>query len=310
MKNNHIISVSALAMAMLAGCSTLPADNSVLEVARRDYAAALNNQRTVDLAGVELKEAGDALQKANDAWSRKDSTAEVDHLAYLAKQRVAIAQEITKQRTAEIAVTNANAVRERIQLGARTREADAAQRSAEHAQRQSEMLRRHAEASQRQAEESQRQSSVAQQQARDAEFRTQQLESQIKDLNAKKTDRGLVITLGDVLFDTGKAQLKSGDERSVGKLVAFLNQYPQRKVVIEGFTDSTGSEPFNLALSARRSKAVRTALMDMGVSGERIAMYGFGEAYPVADNDTQAGRQLNRRVEVIISDDNGNITPR
>lgn len=310
MKNHHIISMSTLALAVLAGCSTFPAGNAVLDVARSDYAAALDDQRVVDLAGVELQEAGDALQKANDAWFKNGSAIEVDHLAYLAKQRVAIAQEIAKQKTAEAAVTNANAVRDRIQLGARTREADAAQRRAEDARRQSEASQRQSEASQRQAEESQRQSDVAQQQARDAELRTQKLESQIKELNAQRTDRGLVITLGDVLFGTSQARLQGGGRRSVERLVGFLDQYPLRKVLIEGFTDSTGREAGNLALSLRRSEAVRRALVEMGVNSDRISVSGLGQAYPVASNDTHEGRRLNRRVEIIISDDKGSIAPR
>ena len=90
---------------------------------------------------------------------------------------------------------------------------------------------------------------------------------QLKELNAKKTERGLVITLGDVLFSTNKAQLKSGGMRNVQKLADFLKQYPQRKVLVEGYTDSTGSNSLNQELSERRANAVRTALLDMGITG-------------------------------------------
>ena len=95
--------------------------------------------------------------------------------------------------------------------------------------------------------------------------------------------------------------------RSMQKLGDFLKQYPQRKVLIEGYTDSTGSDAFNQELSARRANAVKTALMDMGVSSERIATRGSGKAFPVASNDTASSRQLNRRVEIILSDENGTI---
>lgn len=151
---------------------------------------------------------------------------------------------------------------------------------------------------------------MSQQQARDAEMRASELETQLEELNAKKTERGLVITLGDVLFDTNKAQLKSGGSRSLQKLADFLKQYPQRKARIEGYTDSTGGADYNQALSERRANAVRTSLADMGISNDRISTHGYGKDSPVATNDTASGRQLNRRVEIILSDDNGNFSLR
>ena len=141
-------------------------------------------------------------------------------------------------------------------------------------------------------------------------MRTSQLESQLQELNAKKTERGLVITLGDVLFDTNKAQLKSGGRSSLQKLAGFLKQYPQRKAQIEGYTDSTGGADYNLGLSDRRANAVRSSLVDMGISNDRITTRGYGQESPVASNDTADGRQLNRRVEIILSDDNGNVSSR
>ena len=98
--------------------------------------------------------------------------------------------------------------------------------------------------------------------------------------------------------------------RNVEKLVAFLNEYPQRKALIEGFTDSTGSESHNQELSGRRADAVRSALVDTGVGRGRITTQGYGEAYPVAGNDSSGGRQMNRRVEIVLSDEDGSIVPR
>ena len=129
----------------------------------------------------------------------------------------------------------------------------------------------------------------------------------MKDMNAKKTDRGMVVTVGDVLFDTNQSQLKPGGLRNMEKVVGFLKQYPMRKVLIEGFTDSSGSDSLNQQLSDRRADAVRSALVDSGVSGERIRTQGLGEAYPVASNDSAGGRQMNRRVEIVLSDDSGQI---
>ena len=303
MLNHRFLLLSLVTIATLAACSLTRPDNSLLEEARGGYATAQSNPQVVTLAADELNQAGAALNKANDAWIKREDDALVDQLAYLAKQRVAIAQETGKQKAAEMAATSAGAERDRIRLDARTAEADAAQRNAAASQRS-------AEASQRNAEASQRQSEASQRQAQDAEARSRQLEAQLKELDAKKTARGLVITLADVLFDTDKAQIKSGGMRGVQKLADILKQYPQHNVLIEGFTDSTGSNSHNQGLSDRRANAVRTALLDTGISADRIASRGYGPTFPVASNDTAAGRQLNRRVEIIVSDDGKMIAPR
>jgi len=296
MLNHRFLPLSLITIATPAACSTVPPKNALLEEARGGYAAAQSNPQVVKLAADELNQAGGALNKANDAWSKREDAALVDQLAYMAKQRVAIAQETAKQKEAEMAAASAGAERDRIRLDARTTEADAAQRSAA--------------ASLLSAEASQRQSEASQRQAQDAEARSRQLDAQLKELDAKKTDRGLVVTLGDVLFDTNKAQLSSGGMRGVQKLSDVLKQYPQRNVLIEGFTDSTGSDSLNQELSDRRANAVRTALLDTGISADRIANRGYGPSYPVASNATTAGRQLNRRVEIIVSGDSERIAPR
>jgi outer membrane protein OmpA-like peptidoglycan-associated protein len=151
---------------------------------------------------------------------------------------------------------------------------------------------------------------VAQQQVVAVMDRNQALEAQLQALNAKKTSRGMVVTFGDVFFDTDQSQIKSGGMRSIDTLANFLNQYPQRKALVEGFTDNVGGDEHNLSLSGRRANAVRTALVDKGVDISRVSTRGYGEAFPVAGNDSAGGRQLNRRVEIILSDDGGVIAPR
>jgi len=129
-------------------------------------------------------------------------------------------------------------------------------------------------------------------------------------LNARASDRGMVVVLDDKRFDTGRSQLRADGLRSVDKLVDFLNLSPLRKVTVEGFTDSTGSEASNEGLSSRRADTVRSVLLQRGVGAERVAAFGYGEAFPVATNDTAAGRRLNRRVEIILSDGEGNVVAR
>jgi len=137
------------------------------------------------------------------------------------------------------------------------------------------------------------------------------LQAEIDQLKATPTSRGIVLTLGDVLFDTGKADLKPGAARKMDELAQFLTEHPNRRVEIDGFTDSTGTSAFNEALSLNRADAVKGALLSRGIDASRISTQGFGSADPVASNSDPSGRQQNRRVEVVIGNtDNNAIAPR
>ncbi|MDP1535528.1 MAG: OmpA family protein, partial [Rubrivivax sp.] len=319
MNSIRTTTLTLLAAATLAACSSIPATNVMLEQARSDYGLAQASNQTQTLAPAELKQAGDALARADAAFAKREDKAQVTQLAYLSRQQTALAQEAAGRKASEAAVAAASAERDKLRLDARTREADlaaqsaaiatqdaaASQRQAEASRQQSEAAQRQAMASQQQAAASRQQAAAMQQQAGEAERRNQVLAAQLRELNAKQTDRGMVITIGDVLFDTGRAELKSGAVRNVERLGSFLKEYPQRKALIEGYTDSTGSEQTNQALSGRRAEAVMTALLGIGVSGGQLSAQGFGQARPVAGNDNAGGRQMNRRVEIVLSDENG-----
>jgi len=280
---NFYFTPTLLAIAALVGaCSSGPATTSLLDQTRSDYRMAQSNPNVASYASLEMKQASDALAQANAAASHNDSAEKIDKLAYLAKQKIALTQEVAKQKSAEAEVASAGKERNQIQLDQRTNEAN-------------------------QAKESAQQSRLAAQQA---QARTAQLEAQLADLAAKKTERGMVITLGDVLFGTDLARLNSDGMRTAQKLANVLQQHPQRTVLVEGFTDSTGTAAHNQELSERRATAVRSALLELGVARERVAIRGYGESYPVAANDTAQNRQLNRRVEIILSDESGKIKNR
>lgn len=338
MLKNPRFPLSLIAIAMISGCVTVPPENNSLNEARSSYNSARNSPQVMQLAPLELKEAGDTLNMADAAASSREDVATVNQLAYLAKQKVAIAQETARRKAAELEVANASAKRNEVRLELRTTEADAARKRAEAAQqtadqRAAELAEASAKAKRDQTliaarmaevEEANKQAAIAQQaadqqaaalaEARAKAERNQALiaeqEMQLKTLQAKKTERGMVITLGDVLFNVNKAELSAGGINNVKKLADFLNKYPQRKVMIEGHTDSRGTNEYNQALSERRAESVQKALADMGISGDRVMTRGYGESSPVASNDTAAGRQINRRVEIILSDDQGMITPR
>ncbi|EJM63144.1 outer membrane protein OmpA-like peptidoglycan-associated protein [Pseudomonas sp. ADAK2 TE3594] len=140
--------------------------------------------------------------------------------------------------------------------------------------------------------------------------RDQQIKQLQDSLNAKQTDRGTLVTFGDVLFATNKADLKSNGLVNINKLAQFLQENPDRKVIVEGYTDSTGSASYNQSLSERRATSVQVALIKMGVDPARIVAQGYGKEYPVAENASVSGRAMNRRVEVTISNDNQPVVPR
>ena len=130
------------------------------------------------------------------------------------------------------------------------------------------------------------------------------------DLQAKQTDRGMLVTLGDVLFEFGRAEVRPAAQNAIAKLASYLKQHPDRRVLIEGFTDSIGSDSANLALSQRRAQAVADALRAQGIDPTRIATRGYGKAYPVAGNTSASDRAMNRRVEVYISNDDQPVRAR
>lgn len=284
----RVLPFVVLAMAAaLTACASVPARNSALDTARSRHATAQNDPQVATLAPEEMQRASEALRVADLAWTGKESTTTVDHLAYLAGQRVTIAQETAASRAAQSVTDGAAAERDKMRLALRTREADLAQQQLIASQRSD---------AQKTAELASEQARTEQSQARVAD-----LESELRELNAKKTDRGMVVTLGDVLFDSGQARLSPGGTRNMATLADFFKRYPQRSATIEGHTDSIGADSANQLLSERRANAVMTALVSLGVPSDRLGMRAYGSQMPVADNGTAAGRQMNRRVEVVFA---------
>jgi outer membrane protein OmpA-like peptidoglycan-associated protein len=171
------------------------------------------------------------------------------------------------------------------------------------------MAQRHAEIAEQQVARAEAQEVVknaaSEREKAELAARAQSLQQQLAELNAKQTERGMVLTLGDVLFDTGQSTLKAGAQSTIDRLAEFLRSSPESTVVIEGHTDSVGGEDYNMQLSQRRADAVRTELLNRNISGDRVTSAGKGESAPIASNDTDAGRQQNRRVEIIIENTEG-----
>lgn len=282
------------AAVLLVACASTPPNNPALNEARALYNQAVNDVSTARAAPLELRNAQQALQQAEAALQSGDDPSAVDHYAYLARQRAATAMQAGVIARAEETAAMSSAERNRIVMEARTREAEARAREAEVSNAAAQRARDQAVVSRMEAGQQQAA-------AETARARAAKLQQELAALQAQQTERGMVLTLGDVLFDTGRAELKSGAFSTVDRLATFLRENPERRVAIEGHTDAVGSDSFNLSLSQRRADAVRAALVSRSIDGTRITATGMGEAAPVANNATAEGRQRNRRVEVIIA---------
>ncbi|HEY1228294.1 MAG TPA: OmpA family protein [Ramlibacter sp.] len=310
MKAQFLKSAIFASAVLLAACSTVPTTTATLDEARADYVAASNNPQVASYAPLEFRQASEALDRANQAAAKRESLDAIDRLAYVAKQRIATAQEVAKAKSAEAEIADASRQRDRVQLEARTAEAERAKREAAAANAQAAAANAQVATAQQQAQDAQAQAQAAQQQAAQLAERTARLEATLAELHAQKTERGMVVTIGDVLFATDRAELNANGMATVRKLAEVMMQNPDRTVLVEGFTDSTGSHAHNQQLSERRAQAVAQALTSLGVPRQRVATRGYAEAYPVAANDTASNRQLNRRVEIVLSNEGASIPPR
>ena len=290
--SGHTLSRSLIAVAvttaLAVGCASAPKKPAGSEQVRAKLTALQSDTALAAQAPVATKDAEAAVAQAEIV---QPDLALADHRVYIADRKVETARAQAETRAAE---ENRAAIAERgenARLDARTREADLAKSDAMMARVDNEQQRAAATQARSDADALQKEAS--------------DLQRQLEILQAKPTDRGMVLTLGDTLFATGKSELKSGARDNLDRLGDFLTEYPNRTASIEGFTDSMGSEDFNQTLSERRADSVKRYLVGRGVQAERLSSSGRGENAPVADNESAAGRQQNRRVEVLISQVDG-----
>lgn len=323
----------SLVILFVTGCATqqeIRAKRS-LERASTAYAQAKANPNVETYAPVPLAEAGKILQAAEQT---KDY-AEMEQLSYLAEKKAQTALAVAEGKRVEKETEALSKEATDLLLQKRVLEANLAKREAEAKAREAEQARLRAaaeaataEKAKKEAEQSrslalaeaeraERSKSEAEARAREAEqariramaeaekaektkAETDQLLKEFSELKAQQTERGVVLTMGDVLFAFGKSELLTGAIRNVEKVADFLEKNPTRNILIEGYTDSIGSDDFNLTLSQKRADAVKEQLVANGIIPGRITTKGYGKQFPVASNDSAGGRQLNRRVEVLI----------
>jgi outer membrane protein OmpA-like peptidoglycan-associated protein len=282
---------TTVASVLLAACATAPLKPDGAAEARYKLTQLQSDPNLANRAPLAIKEADVAVRAAEQPQTDKELGA---YRVYLADRKVEIARAQADTSLAEDQRAALSAQREGARLDARTREADVAK---------GQVVTARAEGAEQKvaADQARSEADVAHLAAANSEQQAAELQRQIDVLQAKPTDRGLVLTLGDVLFTSGRAELQAGATGNLNKLVAFLNKYPDRTVAIEGYTDSVGSEDYNQGLSERRADSVKSYLAGQGIGSTRLSASGKGKSDPVAGNDSSSGRQQNRRVEVIIS---------
>lgn len=268
----RISSALIMSVFILVACATDPVSPESSTAVRSKLTALQNNPELASRARMEIREAETAVVLAEKPLGKSDA-ALAAHRVYMADQQVEIARARAATRLAEDQRARLNEERGDARLEARTKEADKAY------------------------------ADVAR--ARSAEA---DMQRRLDEMKAQKTERGIVITLGDVLFDTGSARLRGGADDNLAKLVGFLTEYPDRRVLIEGHTDNVGSHTYNQELSRRRAESVRQRLEQGGIATSRMSVSGMGLQRPVSDNDTAAGRQQNRRVEIIIENARSSVS--
>ena len=321
--------LSALALVLaLTGCATPAPPPGLIENLQADLQNLLADEGIVELAPVAVAEARTAVRQARvedldadarlhrvrvarkhieiaraEAFAeraRREADAVEERRTDLVVQasRLEVAQ---ARREAEEALMESTATREEMQRA--QVEAMSAEERRQRAAADAERAREEAEQARRLAEAQSEEIELARREAELANEAADSLRRRLEYMEYRETDRGVVITLGDVLFEVGEADLLPAAQQNLGDVVELLDSEPGAAIRIEGHTDSTGPAALNLRLSEQRAMAVRDALVDLGVDAGRMNAVGMGEDFPIATNETDEGRARNRRVDVILLND-------
>lgn len=314
-------------LAGLVACSSAPKRDLGLEQLRASLQSLENDGQLKGRAPEAMINARAAVRAAENSTQAGPEVRE--HLVYMAEKQIDIARasaevefEADQQRELERA-------RDRILVQASLQEAERARRAAEQArlesvarteeaermrrevestrqrnleiERQAEMAREEADQAKRLAEARGREADAARQEAEAAAAAVAALRRQLQGLQTEQTDRGVVITLGDLSFESASPTLLPEAASNIEQVATYANgQYGGREIMVEGHTDSRGSAEFNLQLSQDRADSVKAALVAAGVDAQRITALGLGEDFPIDSNESEVGRSRNRRVEIVI----------
>jgi len=326
--NRSLTKISlVLMLVLLSACVAAPKKNLALERVRDELDNLKSNTELAGYAPLALGEAERAVRNAELAAGDDLNRA---YLVYMADRRIQLARTMAEQEQNEQTLDDLQEQHSAMLIKASQLEADQARLEAEQArllvattsedaqrarEEKEDALAKEAEsarAAQLSAEEADQARRLAESRAseaeyarREAEIASQQIDSltrQLENLQLRQTESGVVVTLGDVLFASGQTQLVEGGLSSLKEVVDLLQTEPDKKIRVEGHTDSLGDAETNLQLSEQRAQAVREALISLGVAADRVTALGMGEDFPIASNEDEAGRARNRRVDVILLD--------
>ena len=315
-------------LTLVAACGTAPKKDLALEQVRAQLDELKSNEELAEYAPLALGEAERALRQAETATG--DDTYRI-HLIYMADRRIQIARAVAQReqlqqeydqlddernamlvRASQLEAERARLEAEQARMISQARAEDAQRAREETAQAQQRVVQSQRTAEQAREEATQAKAlaassaTAAELARREAELAAEQADSlrrQLENLQLRQTESGVVVTLGDVLFESGQTDLRQDAHSSLVEVVDLLQSEPDKKIRIEGHTDSTGDEVTNLEISERRANKVLEALVALGVDPARVTTAGMGEDFPIASNESEEGRSRNRRVDVILLDD-------
>ena len=312
---------------LISGCATAPKKDLALERVRNQLETLKADEELAGYAAPALGEAERALRNAEQAMGDEMYRF---HLVYMADRRIQIARAMAKREQLEKVLDSLTAEHNAMLVKASQLETDRARQEAEQARllfaasaEDAERQRQEKEKALQQGAESARDAVMANEEAaqarrlaesrasevelarREAELASEQVDTlkrQLENLQLRETESGVVVTLGDVLFESGAVLLLEGAHASLVEVVDLLQTEPDKLIRIEGHTDSVGDAESNINLSGQRAEAVMRALIELGVGENRVTSIGLGEDFPIASNDDEEGRSRNRRVDVILLD--------
>lgn len=288
---------------LLAGCSSTPEKSPMMTELENDLNNLVAKNDVYQYAETETSDAVAEVEKAQKMFNKDADEQKLKHQVYLAEKTIGIAEQTYTFNKESEYIEQAQLKQKDVLLGAKERQIEEAQAGKMISDVQAQAAYEKNAQLQEQLNSQEQRLSSQQQQMSASEQKLQQMDKLLKQVSTSQSDRGLVISVSDINFNSGNSEVGSNTRDQLEDVAEFLKSYPDRAIAVEGYTDSTGSAEFNRNLSKLRAQAVLDELVDMGISEDRLDVRAYGESFPVADNNTSQGREMNRRVEIVMAND-------